>query len=830
MRKTIQLIILSLSISGYAQDGSLDMSFNQPTGVTNGDVYAAAVQSDGKIIVGGDFKLLNNTACNKLGRLNADGTIDLSFNLASGFNNTVNGIKIQSDGKIIVVGNFTSYNGIQKNRIVRLNVDGTLDTTFNIGSGANNSVYAAILQADGKILVVGAFSSFNGNLKNRVVRLNVDGTVDSTFNIGTGANNSINSCVVQADSKILIAGDFTSFNGAVRNRIARLNTDGTLDSTFASSGPFNNSIGKVCLQSDGKIVVTGYFTSYSGTSANYIIRLNSDSSIDNTFAIGTGFDSPVNSIIIQADGKLVVGGNFFVYNGSDCMRLVRLNNDGSIDSAFSSKPNFGPNQTINAMVIQSNGKILLGGAFSYYNTFSRNKIVSLNTDGSIDTGFHPFLENGISTDGQIRAVAVQPDGKIIIGGLFNTYRGLPSKNIARLNADGTMDEAFKVGTGTNGIVKKIAVASNNKIIIVGDFKTYNGASAIGVAQLKTDGTLDDAFNSGGSGANNFVNAVSLQTDGRIVIAGDFSTFNGTSRQKLARLNANGTLDNSFTTKLSFPGSIWTTSIQSDGKIIIAGLALEYNGVNVGDIIRLNADGSLDKTFNSGGVGTDYFVYTSSVQADGKIILGGSFNTYNNIPSKALVRLNVDGSLDTSFNAPVFNKSTTLYSSAIQNDGKIIIGGYIPPVATSAGTNIVRLNTDGTLDAAFVTGTGFNSFIMAVAFQSDGKILGGGNFTSYNQIAINYIARLNISNNLGTDYFNYENKITVYPNPVNDYLKFSLPIGVNISDFEVFDVTGRKIDSNKLYTNFLDVSNYSKGIYFLRLKTDKGVLNGKFIKK
>lgn len=472
MKKFLQLLILTLTIPGYAQDGSLDSTFNHPTGAKNGDVNATSIQSDGKIIVGGSFTLFNNVASNKLARLNIDGTIDTAFNIGSGFDNNVNGINTQSDGKILVVGNFTTYNGISKNRIVRLNTDGTIDTTFNIGTGANDIVYAVTVQVDGKILVVGRFTSFNGNSKSRVVRLNADGTIDSTFNLTTGANNIINSCVIQSDGKILIAGYFTSFNGVTRNRIARLNIDGTLDTTFTSVIASNSNIKTVCLQSDGKIIIGGNFTSYNGTAVNSIARLNSDSTIDPTFNIGTGFDSSVNSIIIQADGKLVVGGNFYIYDSSTyCQRIARLNSDGSIDSAFSPS-NSGTDAAINALAIQSNGKILLGGSFSNCNNFSRNRIASLNSNGSIDTGFYPFLENGLSTDGDIRTIAVQSDGKILIGGAFYTYRGISSKCIARLNANGTLDATFNLGTGADGLVNNIVVTPNNKIIIAGNFKSY----------------------------------------------------------------------------------------------------------------------------------------------------------------------------------------------------------------------------------------------------------------------------------------------------------------------------------------------------------------------
>jgi len=831
MRKILQLLMLALTVCGFAQDGSLDSSFNPPTGAKNGDVKAASIQSDGKILVGGDFTLINNASSNKLARLNADGTIDVTFNLGSGFNNSVNGISTQSDGKILVAGSFTAYNGILKNRIIRLNIDGTVDSTFEIGAGFNNTVNGVNIQSDGKIVVFGNFTTYNGISKNRIIRLNTDGTVDSAFNPTAGANNSINSCAVQSDGKIIIGGDFGAFNGVARTRLARLNADGSLDAAFISgiTSYMSNSIKTVCIQPDGKIIIGGNFNSYNGTLANYIARLNSDSTLDATFSIGDGFDSSVNSIAIQADGKLVVAGNFSAYNGTYSQRVVRLNMDGAIDSPFSSRSNFGTDGSVNAIAIQSNGRIMIGGSFSKCNNFSRNRIASLDSNGNIDNGIYPFFENGISADGHVRAVAVQPDGKILIGGGFLTYRGISRKSIARLNPDGTLDAAFNVGTGADGLVKKIVVAPNNKIIIAGDFKSYNGAAANGVVQLNADGTLDTAFNAGGSGANNMVNALALQADGKIIIGGTFSMVNGTPRNLLARLNANGTLDASFIPKLT-AGNVWTISVQADGKIVIAGLLLQYNYAGNGEILRLNANGSLDTIFNLGGVGTDYFVYSSAVQTDGKIILGGSFSKFNNIPAKGVVRLNANGSLDSSFKVPELYGNVTINDIAIQNDGKIILGGSFDSFGAAVGNSIMRIDMDGTLDPAFATGTGF-AYISALALQKDGKLLVGGNYVSYNGSSdVKYIARLNSSNNLSIEHFITDIKINAYPNPVTDYLKFNVQNNVNISGFEVFDVTGKKIDSNILSTNFIDVKNYLAGIYFLRIKTDSGILACKFIKK
>jgi uncharacterized delta-60 repeat protein len=825
MKRLLQFLILCLTSISFAQDGTLDMTFNPLTGAENGNVNSVGLQSDGKAIVGGDFLRLNHIPCVRLGRLNPDGTTDTTFNLGLGFNNTVSAINIQTDGKILVGGDFTSFNGLVRNRILRLNPDGTIDPTFNIGTGANNNIYSITMQPDGKIIVTGSFTSFNNNAKSRICRLNPDGSVDTTFNSAAAANNSVYTSVVQPDGKILLGGNFTTCNGVVRNRIARINADGSLDTAFDTTVGANNSIKSIGLQSDGKIVIGGSFTSYNGTTSNRIARINSDSTVDATFNVGSGFDFGVNFIISQPDGRLIVGGNFFSYNDTNCVGIARIDSNGTIDAPFSSNPNSGTDAAVNSIAIRPNGKILAVGSFSNCNGYLRSRIANMNANGSIDTGFYPYLRNGNSTDGDIRTMAVQSDGKIVIGGFFNSYHGMPRNNIARLNADGSLDLSFNVGTGTDVIIHKLAITSDNKIIIIGEFVTYNGVTRNRIARLNADGTLDTSFT---TSANFIINALLIQPDGKIIIGGIFTTVNGTPRNGLARLNADGTLDTSFNIGTGPEGGILALALQPDGKIIIGGGFSSYNGNTCSSLARLNSNGSFDTTFNMGGAGAHYLVYSCDVQTDGKIVIGGAFDTYNNVAMPGAARLNANGSIDASFNCSSFSNTATIYASLFENDGKIVLGGVFPAFNGFTSSNILRLNADGSLDNTFISGTGFDAYVTALARQADGKILAGGNFATYNQVEKKYIARLYDSSTLGLADFDSDEKIIFYPNPVNDFLKVSNHIA--ISHFEVFDITGKKIDSNVLDENIIDVRKYTSGVYILHFKTEKGISICKFIKR
>ena len=301
--------------------------------------------------VGGDFTEFSGISQNYLIKLNTDDSKDTSFDIGSGFNSTVLSVAIQSDGKVLAGGYFSEFSGISQNNLIRINSDGSKDTSFDIGSGFTStgffafpSVFSVKVQSNGKILAGGSFSTFNGSTQNSLIRLNTDGSKDTSFDIGSGfgdgfgGEGTVNSCAVQSDGKILAGGFFSEFNGASQNRLIRLNTDGSKDTSFDIGDGFNSLIESIAIQSDGKILAIGGFSTFSGSSENYLIRLNSDGSKDSTFDIGTGpnnsLGARIKSIGIKTDGTILAGGNFQTYKGVSSINFISLNNDGSINKTF----------------------------------------------------------------------------------------------------------------------------------------------------------------------------------------------------------------------------------------------------------------------------------------------------------------------------------------------------------------------------------------------------------------------------------------------------------------------------------------------------------------
>lgn len=617
---------------------------------------------------------------------------------------------------------------------------GNIDPTFNatIGAGTNGTINSIAVQTDGKIIMAGAFTNYAYMPKNRIARLNADGTIDTNFNIGTGANNGINSVTIQADGKILILGGFTAYNGIAKNGIARLNADGTLDPTFTPGTGLNSYVSHA-VQTDGKILIGGYFTSYNGVAIKHIARLNTDGTLDTAFNLGVGPDSTVRKIIAQPNGKILIIGDFLIYNNISRRSIARLNDDGTLDTSFN--PGTGANG-IESIALQTDGKILIGGYFQSYNGTSRSCLAQLNADGSLNSNFI----SGVGPNSSVREIVIQPSGKILIGGAFTSYNDIPINGIARLNADGTLDTTLDPGTGANESISCIAVQATGKIVIAGNFTSYNDTQIGDIAQLNSNGTLDTAFlNPGGFqiGAQDAIFSTVLQSDGKILIGGSFFSYNGVSRNRIARLNTDGTLDTTFNPGTGANGTIYSIAEQTDGKILIGGTFTGFNGVSKNRITRLNADGTPDTTFNPG-TGANAMVYRIVPQTDGKILISGGFTTFNGISKNRITRLNADGTFDPTFN-PVTGANGPVYSIELQTDGKILISGALTTYDGITTNNVTRLNANGTLDTTFnVGGSGGFSHqgIPFLKLLSDGKILIAGQFVSYNNTAVDGIARLN----------------------------------------------------------------------------------------
>lgn len=713
-----------LGANSPAAPGNVDLSFD-PGSRVNDFVYAMAHQPDGKIIIGGLF----TSPRTLIARLNANGSVDTNFNVGTGANGIVYSMALQPDGKIVIGGAFTRINGVSRNRIARLNVDGSLDVTFDPGLGADDRVRSVALQSNGKVVIGGDFFEVNQFGRLRIARLNANGSVDTTFDPGTGADEEVFSVVPQPDGRVLIGGYFLNVNDVPRNYIARLNSNGSVDDSFDPGAGPDLDVDSIALQSDGKVVIGGGFAMVNGFIRGCVARLHPDGSVDESFDPGLGADFHVGTVVIQTDGKVIATGNFGSFNGVPRNNVVRLNTDGAVDSSFD--PGNGADGGVYAAAIQS-GKVTLGGAFKLVNGFARNYIVRLSAAGAVDAGFNA----NTGADYPVSAIAQDAAGKVFVGGYFSEINSLPRAHVARLEANGHVDLTFEPGLGANNRVLCILPQPDGKALIGGIFTSFNGTNRSRIARLNADGQLDLNFN-GGSGPNGDVLAIAQQEDGKVVIVGEFSAVDGTDRGRVARLTSAGTVDLDFNTSIGANGTVTSVAAQSDGKVIVGGDFTLINGTNRNRIARLNSDGTVDPAFNSTN-GANGRVECLVVQPDGKVIIGGQFTSVNGISRARMARLNGNGSLDLGFNP---GADGIVLSVALHSDGKVLMGGDFFSVSGVSRPHIARLNASGGLDTFFNPGVGANDTVSALAFQRDGKALASGFFNMMNGVGRSFLARL-----------------------------------------------------------------------------------------
>jgi uncharacterized delta-60 repeat protein len=380
------------------------------------------------------------------------------------------------------------------------------------------------------------------------------GTLDPLFPNGTGADGDVHIVTLQPDNQIIIGGNFSTVNGASRAGIARLNPDGSSDNTFLSAGG-GLSFGYVdgiAIQSDGKLVIGGFFDSVNGTNRDNLARLNTNGTLDisfpNTANPMKGTDSSVTAVAVQpVTGKLLVAGSFSQINGSNHLGLARLNLDGSIDAGFTTVLD----GSVQTMALQTNGQIIIAGFFTTVNGSGRTNLARLNLNGDPDINFNSQLDGSAT----IQSLSIQPDGKILIGGTFNAVGSSPRFNIARLTSTGSLDVSFQ--EGMPGIyhsffpeVRRIAVQPSGLIVIGGSFEYVNSSPRTNIARLNPDGSTDDSFNAGG-GPDDGVHAMVLQPDGKVVVGGSFTSFNGVPRPGLARVYA-GTAEVNMCSEIPLP--------------------------------------------------------------------------------------------------------------------------------------------------------------------------------------------------------------------------------------------------------------------------------------
>ncbi|MEZ5306682.1 MAG: FG-GAP-like repeat-containing protein [Pyrinomonadaceae bacterium] len=722
---TFLIAVLGFPVSIFSA-GEVDSSFQGYLhGSTNGTINAVKRQPDGKVLVGGNFTDVNGTAVRSIARLNADGSVDETFssqNLFDSFKHGANviSIAVQPDGKILVGGYFYTDEGVLSPGLRRIEANAARDTSFTTYSLFDGSINSIEVLADGKILIGGAFSGPGGT--HHIARLNADGSVDSSF---TGpANIAVNDIAVLADGSMLLAG-YTP-GSASTGLLRKLLPNGTEDPGFPeiqTSGGFDS----VALKANGQILVTGDFTQINGFSLGHIALFNSNGSIDLTFnqnntGVSTGLSVHAYDAEIAADGKIVVGGRFLKYNNVDRNCLARLESNGLLDKGFSSNDELINGTSVYDLEIEPGGSVLVGATSADYPLTVRRYF----SDGTPDPAFRPIF----SYNGRVEKIAKQNDGKIVVAGTFPYANQTKRNGLARFNIDGSLDGSFVPYSNSINIpieFSALAIQPDGKLLVAETFADQ-------VYRLNTDGSKETAFSPPFFGRTK---DIAILQDGKILIGGAYG---------LKRLNSNGSNDTTFSASVT---GVQSVRVQPDGKILIGGTFTSVSGSIRGRVARLNADGSLDTSFNPPG-GANASVFAVEYQPDGKILVGGDFTSLNGGSNLRIGRFLPDGSVDAGFNQTA---DGTVRAIKLEAGGKIIVGGSFGFIQSQSHVGIVRLNETGTVDPTFIARA--NKSVYGLEIQDDQKVLAGGEFVLLNNESATRVVRLLNAAVPEIDYFDYD---------------------------------------------------------------------------
>lgn len=698
---------------------------------------------DGKIIVVGNITMVDNTITNGIVRLNPDGTLDTTFQfkkIPHGWINTI--YYDQEIEKIYIGGTYNNHNDI-----FRINNDGTLDDTF-IPNVNLISVYQINKQSNGKLIIL----SNSANLG--IVRLDEDGIFDDTFIYNLGANkfsNYENKLSILSNDKIVIGGTFTTFNGEEKSNLVMLNADGSFDSDFDFGSGITDLYNHSCIDNiieldNGNLFLSGTFQTIQDKVCNGMAIILQDGSLDPSFTLDGEASLLFSQQVIAIknnNGKIIVAGIDKTFKN---YKIVKLNSDGTINSSFvvgnaeKSGTSSGALNSTPVLAIDSQNKLYIGASQINYNSQYSYALSKIDADLGV---FENSYDAKLSGSSIIYSSVLLPDGKILIGGSFISIGYEKAAHLAMLNPDGSVDIDFQnaLGSGPNKYVTGINVDNKGNYLISGPFEAFNGHYVDGLVRIYPDGTFDNSFNPNVSTIN--IQDVLILPNDQIIIVGGFTAIDYISRQSVAKLNSDGSLDETFNSANVIPSKSVITSIkaQSD-KFIIGGLNRD-NGIGI--LLRFDSNGNIDPNFDNSFDLSHYQIRKIELLPDNSIL--ASSNDTKNLNDHPLLQFNSDGNIiDYQSIIASFN---TISEIQIIDQNNIYVGGQFNSINNVDVRGFAKISLDGSIDPDFIYDfKAFVNYVVPNIFEiipvSENILLLSGGFRSIDGIDVANIVKLNIT--------------------------------------------------------------------------------------
>lgn len=695
---------------------------------------------------------------NRIARLNANGTTDLSFNPGAGLNAEGLCINLDAAGQVVAGGGFNMVSGFLQSKLAFFEADGTLITGTPTPS---DTVRTLVTQASGEILLGGDFTSISGTPRNRIARILPDLSLEVGFN--PDANADIYACALQDDGKILVGGAMTQVGASTRNGVARLYNESAsnvlsvpslTEAQWLRSGATQDAQ-RVTFEKDigAGYVTTGITVSridggWKATITPDLVNGSIRARAFPTDSHSQGMIEDIVSFVVDPSIEVSVQG------------VVRTSGVGNVDFGFSQTGvanslvvnivNRGlANLTLTSAVLttgtqwtilaQPTTPVLSGGSASFTLSFipttpgAKTDTVTINSNdpttpaftislvgfgspgpGTLDTTWQPVPNNTVN------ALSRSPSDFSWVGGLFTTVSGFSRGRYAFID-DSAVVQA-QTGVGANGFIFCAAQLPDGKVMIGGTFTAVNGVIRNRLARLNPNGSLDTSFNLSVTGSQQFVSCFALQPDGSLLVGGGFLSIGNVARSCLARLTPAGAVDLSFNANTGGTGGVvLSLALQTDNKIIAAGQFIQVNGdFSKRKVCRINSsDGTLDNTFAAVAItSTSGQVTCVTLDGTGKVLLAGDYTAG---AVTGLNRFTSVGEIDTTFT----NNVTDAQSLAVQADGSILVGSSSRGSLAST-ERLFRLTTLGVVDTSFAANA--RNTVSGILLQEDGKLLVGGSFT------------------------------------------------------------------------------------------------------
>jgi YVTN family beta-propeller protein len=679
-----------------------------------GAIYAVAVQADGKVIIGGTFAFVNGTARNNIARINADGTLDATWNPNA--NATVWSLALDGSGNVYVGGQFSNIGGLARANIARIPTTGTgaADGTWNPNA---NGIVFAIAPSGSSVYVGGSFTTIGGQSRNRIAMLSSSGSglADASWNPNAGS--TVQVLMLDGGGNLYAGGGFTSIGGQTRNRIAKLSATGTgtADGTWDPNA--NSNVATLALDGSGNLYAGGNFSTIGGQSRAAIARLSTSGAGSADVTWNPGFAGIVNGLLLDGAGNLYVGGIFFSIGGQSRRHVARLSTSGA-GAADSWDPS--PEDYVNALALGPVGTVYVGGNFQSIGGLTKGSFAALSTSTAGANSAWPTILN----PGSVRAIARDAGGGTFIGGRFIAMGDLTTQrlNLARFNSDGTLDASWN--PGVSGFVNALVLDGSGSAYVGGYFFSVGGVSRSHLAKVSATGvgTVDATWTPNPTA---LVDALALDGSGNIYVAGQVGFIGGQTRSSLAKVSTSGAGTVDATWDPNADNEVFSIALDGSGNLFAGGAFTNVGGLSRPGLAKLSTSGTgaADPTWLPAPNGN---VTGLVLDGGGNLYVGGFFSSIGGQTRSQIAKVSTSGTgtADATWNPGANN---AVFALALDGSGHVFAGGDFTTIGGQSRTGLAKLSTSGT--GAVDGWNAIAASVRALALDGSGNVYVGGNFSN-----------------------------------------------------------------------------------------------------